>query len=71
MEWICPDCALQRGLPPEHYHKNFYSPGNPEAFRILRQRQQEQQQQQGGTAGESNCQAGWKSLFDMSGFMCS
>ena len=31
MEWICPDCALKRGLPVEFYHKNFYAPWNPQA----------------------------------------
>ena len=29
MEWICPDCALARGLPAEHYHKNFYATPSP------------------------------------------
>jgi hypothetical protein len=31
MEWICPECALNRGLPIEFYHKNFHAPGNAEA----------------------------------------
>lgn len=22
MEWLCPDCAVERGLPHEHYHRN-------------------------------------------------
>eukprot|EP00980_Cylindrotheca_fusiformis_P025995 scaffold15116_cov65-Cylindrotheca_fusiformis.AAC.2 len=25
MEWLCPDCAVRRGLPQEHYHRNFHS----------------------------------------------
>jgi hypothetical protein len=25
MQWLCPDCALARGLPKEHYKKNVYA----------------------------------------------
>jgi hypothetical protein len=25
MQWLCPDCALTRGLPIEHYKKNCYA----------------------------------------------
>jgi hypothetical protein len=25
MQWLCPDCAVLRGLPQEHHHKNFHS----------------------------------------------
>jgi hypothetical protein len=28
MEWLCPDCAVDRGLPPEHYHRNRHSQKN-------------------------------------------
>lgn len=37
MEWICPDCAIVRGLPIEFYHKNFFSPGNDMVRRLLEQ----------------------------------
>ena len=25
MMWFCADCALRRGLPKEHYKRNYYS----------------------------------------------
>jgi hypothetical protein len=69
MEWICPDCALQRGLPPEHYHKNFYATMNPQCLKLLEEKQKQQQEKEketrGCTAGE-----GWN-IFDISTYMCS
>eukprot|EP00529_Nitzschia_sp_RCC80_P037035 CAMPEP_0113474130 /NCGR_PEP_ID=MMETSP0014_2-20120614/18417_1 /TAXON_ID=2857 /ORGANISM="Nitzschia sp." /LENGTH=154 /DNA_ID=CAMNT_0000366951 /DNA_START=282 /DNA_END=746 /DNA_ORIENTATION=+ /assembly_acc=CAM_ASM_000159 len=39
MQWICPDCALKRGLHPQFYHKNFYSDAtSPETLKLLKQR---------------------------------
>jgi hypothetical protein len=72
MEWICPDCALWRGLPPECYHKNFYATPTPEALRILQNYQLQRSSaaaQQQSTATKS-CDAGWN-LLDITGFMCS
>ena len=28
MEWLCPDCAVERGLPEEHHQRNHYAPFN-------------------------------------------
>jgi hypothetical protein len=67
MEWICPDCALQRGLPAEHYHKNFYATPSTEAIQLL-QNHQQRQPQNGGVGCES---AGWNNFLDLTGFMCS
>jgi len=28
-QWVCPDCAVQQGLPPDYYHRNFYATKPP------------------------------------------
>jgi hypothetical protein len=28
MDWLCPGCALERGLPKQHYYKNRYATAN-------------------------------------------
>lgn len=28
MNWLCPDCACDRGLPDDYHHKNHYAPYN-------------------------------------------
>jgi hypothetical protein len=28
-QWVCPDCAVQQGLPSEHYHRNAYATQPP------------------------------------------
>eukprot|EP00534_Pseudo-nitzschia_fraudulenta_P002708 CAMPEP_0201127060 /NCGR_PEP_ID=MMETSP0850-20130426/28680_1 /ASSEMBLY_ACC=CAM_ASM_000622 /TAXON_ID=183588 /ORGANISM="Pseudo-nitzschia fraudulenta, Strain WWA7" /LENGTH=144 /DNA_ID=CAMNT_0047395755 /DNA_START=45 /DNA_END=479 /DNA_ORIENTATION=+ len=68
MEWICPDCAIKRGLPVEFYHKNFYSPGNPEARQYSEQRKRAQQQRQ-GAAGRT-LPEGIEKLLDMTSSLC-
>lgn len=35
MEWICPDCAIQRGLPEEHYHRNELATAHPPSSYLL------------------------------------
>jgi hypothetical protein len=71
MEWICPDCALRRGLPSEHYHKNYYATPAPEALWILQQQQQQQQRSSSQTTtSPRSCDAGWN-LLDLTRFMCS
>lgn len=83
MEWICPDCALQRGLPPEHYHKNFYSTGNERAIKIQAERQRQRKNttpmmasHQGRTTNNGKastsegCDAIWGGV-DLTTFMCS
>ncbi|KAG7358472.1 hypothetical protein IV203_015061 [Nitzschia inconspicua] len=71
MEWICPDCALIRGLPAEHYHKNFYATPTPDVLRILHNYQLERSSKPTrNMVGGGGCEAGW-SLFDMTGFICS
>jgi hypothetical protein len=72
MEWICPDCALRRGLPPEHYHRNYYATPTPEALWILQHQQQQQQQRSPSqsSADPRSCDTGWN-LLDLTRFMCS
>ena len=72
MQWICPDCALKRGLHPQFYHKNFYSTAtSPETLkRLIKERNAAEAAE---TEGESNgngsgCGFGgfwdsWTSLF--------
>jgi hypothetical protein len=67
MEWICPDCALRRGLPPEHYHKNYYAVPTAEGLWILQQQQRSTSQT---PAPPRSCDAGWN-LLDLTRFMCS
>jgi len=73
MEWVCPDCALKRGLPVEFYHKNFFSPGNADARRYqeqkLRAEQQKQQQTTNG-AGISSLPQGIEKILDMTSSLC-
>lgn len=70
MEWICPDCALQRGLPAEHYHKNFYASPSKEAIQLLQQ--QQQTSRSSGKGANAGCEsASWTNLLDLTGFMCS
>jgi hypothetical protein len=28
-QWVCPDCAIQQGLPPDYYHRNAYATQPP------------------------------------------
>jgi hypothetical protein len=71
MEWICPDCALRRGLPPEHYHKNYFATPTPEALWILQQQQQQQRRSPAQTAAAPrSCGVGWN-LQDLTRFICS
>ena len=28
-EWLCPDCAVAKGLSIEHYHRNYYATQPP------------------------------------------
>ena len=67
MEWICPDCALARGLPAEHYHKNFYATPSPQTMQI-HQRAAQSHNKKPAPGCEA---AGWNTLLDMTGFMCS
>jgi hypothetical protein len=71
MEWICPDCALQRGLPPEHYHKNFYSEGNERAMRLQAEWQRRHQQAANASSNgrEDGCVSMWGGL-DLTTFLC-
>jgi hypothetical protein len=71
MEWICPDCALQRGLPPEHYHKNFYAVTSPQSLKLLEQCKQRRHQgaEQKQMSGCSD--SGVWNIFDLTGYMCS
>ncbi|OEU23353.1 hypothetical protein FRACYDRAFT_259368 [Fragilariopsis cylindrus CCMP1102] len=78
MEWICPECALNRGLPIEFYHKNFHAPGNAEA------RHKKSQSQATATAkkaknsnnnnnsggNNNNNTSGLNKLLDMTSSLC-
>jgi hypothetical protein len=68
MEWICPDCAIKRGLPIEFYHKNFFSPGNAQAMQYLEQHKRtgQQTQQAVNTAGAGPLEK----LLDMTSGLC-
>lgn len=66
MEWICPDCAIQRGLPIEFYHKNFYSPGNAQARNFQQQQRHEARQEGGGR----NLPGGIERLLDLTSSLC-
>lgn len=80
MEWICPDCALRRGLPLEHYHKNFYSDGKERA--LQQQHQAEHRGRRATTAADSGnrngggggredgCFSMWGGMMDLSPFTC-
>ena len=65
MEWICPDCALKRGLPVEFYHKNFYAPWNPEAGNANLQ-----QERGKGRATRRNLPEPLEKLLDMTTSLC-
>jgi hypothetical protein len=52
MEWLCPDCATERGLPDEHYQRNHYAPFNT---RIAAARQVKEPIRQGGTSDLTAC----------------
>mmetsp|Transcript_20126 Transcript_20126/g.43797 ORF Transcript_20126/g.43797 Transcript_20126/m.43797 type:complete len:161 (+) Transcript_20126:297-779(+) len=70
MEWICPDCAIQRGLPIEFYHKNFYSPGNARA-RDFQQQQLQQQRREARQEGRGrNLPGGIERLLDLTSSLC-
>lgn len=70
MEWICPDCALKRGLPIEFYHKNFFSPGNIQ----VRMREEEQRKQkllhQQQVKGGRGLPTGIEKILDMTSSLC-
>mmetsp|Transcript_9151 Transcript_9151/g.22262 ORF Transcript_9151/g.22262 Transcript_9151/m.22262 type:complete len:151 (-) Transcript_9151:126-578(-) len=66
MEWICPDCAVKRGLPVEFYHKNFYSPGNSQARDTQYKREREARQEGGGR----NIPVGIERLLDLTSSLC-
>jgi hypothetical protein len=71
MEWICPECAIKRGLPIECYHKNFYAPGNAEA----RHKKAQQQQQEAANNNNNNdknggTSSGLNKLLDMTSSLC-
>ena len=73
MEWVCPDCALKRGLPVEFYHKNFFSPGNAQARQYLDQKlraEQQKQQQTINAAGRSSLPQGIEKILDMTSSLC-
>jgi len=66
MEWICPDCALKRGLPIEFYHKNFFSAGNNQA----RMREEEQRNQKQQAKGARGLPTGIEKILDMTSSLC-
>eukprot|EP00536_Pseudo-nitzschia_multiseries_P010582 jgi/Psemu1/67493/estExt_Genemark1.C_3280019 len=66
MEWICPDCAVKRGLPVEFYHKNFYSPGNAETRDLHQQQREQEARQEGGR----NIPQGIERLLDLTSSLC-
>lgn len=63
MEWICPDCALQRGLHPQFYHKNFFSEGSPEAIKHAQEAAAAADAAEHQTVGFCNAFGGWTNLF--------
>jgi surface antigen len=72
MEWICPDCAIKRGLPIEFYHKNFFSPGNAQARQYQEQqnRGQQQQQQAVNGGGVTGLPQGIEKILDITSSLC-
>jgi hypothetical protein len=54
MEWICPDCAMERGLPEEHYRRNHYVAFNPR-IATTTQRDEDIQRKVGGTSDLAAC----------------
>ena len=73
MEWVCPDCALKRGLPVEFYHKNFFSPGNAQARQHQEEKlraEQQKQQQTMNRAGRSSLPQGIEKILDMTSSLC-
>ena len=75
MEWICPDCAITRGLPVEFYHKNFFSKANAQTRHLKpktsttanRGKQQPQQQQ---VAKGGGLPQGIEKILDMTSSLC-
>jgi hypothetical protein len=55
MEWLCPDCATERGLPEEHYQRNHYAPFNPRIASARQQREEELQRKVGTTSDLAAC----------------
>jgi hypothetical protein len=70
MEWICPDCAIKRGLPIEFYHKNFFSPGNAQARQHQEQQNQGQQQQAVNGKGVTGLPQGLEKILDITSSLC-
>ncbi len=46
MQWICPDCAIVKGLPIEFYHKNYFSEGNDLVRQLLPEAMAKQAQEE-------------------------
>jgi len=69
MEWICPDCAITRGLPIEFYHKNFFSQGNDMVRQLLGDNRHIQPKQQ-QVANGGGLPQGIEKLLDMTSSLC-
>jgi len=69
MEWICPDCAIKRGLPVEFYHKNFYAPTNDDIRRQKSDAVRNSQHQQ-NNANTRN-RGALDKILDITGSLCS
>ena len=79
MEWICPECALNRGLTIEFYHKNFHAPGNAEARHKKSQSQATAKKAKNNSGGNNNnnnsnngssSSSGLNKLLDMTSSLC-
>lgn len=72
MQWICPDCAILKGLPIEFYHKNFFSEGNDLVRELLpHATTRQQQQQQAQEEQTSKSQGPIEKLLDITTSLCS
>ena len=67
MQWICPDCAIVKGLPIEFYHKNYFSEGNDLVRQLLPQATAKQAQEE----QMSKSQGPIAKLLDITTSLCS
>jgi len=67
MEWICPDCAVKRGLPVEFYHKNFYAPASPHNTKRRKGGSSSTSKKKKNHRGDTPLDA----LLDLTGSLCS
>ena len=59
MEWLCPDCACEKGLPEEYYKRNHYAPHNARIAAVQEKMEAQRKASVSSTSDFAACMCGF------------